>query len=305
MIPIENETAKKILVVGELVADLISTEDIASLATPHLFVTSQGGSAANVCANLKWMGIDATLIASVGADGLGTYLINELKAIGLSTQHISCLQKHQTSVIFVGKNNATPDFIAYRNADKFIQPLEDTLISDCAILHTTAFALSKQPARSQILKAIKKVYKANGLLSVDWNFASPIWEDDDGMEVFELINTKSTLLKISMDDLHRFTGKQLSIAEAISWLNRLQMKVICLTCGKQGVWFKTDDSSWTHKPALTAKAAIGVTGAGDAFWAGFLAQILKRDSIESSIDHALFIARQKVELPYPLYKQPM
>lgn len=299
----ENETAKKILVVGELVADLISTEDIASLATPNLFMISQGGSAANVCANLKWMGVDATLIASVGADGLGTYLIDELAAVGLSTQHISCLPKHQTSVIVVGKNNATPDFIAYRSADKFIQPLEDTLISDCAILHTTGFALSKQPARSQILKAIKKMHKANGLLSVDWNFASPIWEDDDGMEVFELINTKRTLLKISMDDLHRFTGKQLSTAEAISWLNRLQMKVICLTCGKQGVWFKTDDSSWTHKPALNAKAATGVTGAGDAFWAGFLAQILQRDSIESSIDHALLIAKQKVEQPYPLYKQ--
>lgn len=301
----ENETARKILVVGELVADLISTEDIASLATPHLFVISQGGSAANVCANLKWMGIDATLVASVGADGLGKYLIDELRAIGLSTQHIGCLQKHQTSVIVVGKNNATPDFIAYRSADKFIQLLDDALISDCGILHTTAFALSKQPARSQILKAIKKVHKTNSLLSIDWNFASPIWEDDDGMEIFELINTKSTLLKISMDDLHRFTGKQLSTAEAMSWLNRLQMKVICLTCGKQGVWFKTDDSSWTHKPALNAKSATGVTGAGDAFWAGFLAQILQKDSIESSIDHALLIAKQKVEQPYPLYRLPI
>ncbi|RZK89523.1 MAG: hypothetical protein EOO98_10380 [Pedobacter sp.] len=77
----ENLSKKKVLVIGELLADLISEKDIESLAFSSGFVMSQGGSSANLCANLKWMNIDAELIGSVGDDGLGTYLINEIKEV--------------------------------------------------------------------------------------------------------------------------------------------------------------------------------------------------------------------------------
>lgn len=301
-IGMEKLSDEKILVVGELLVDFISRENIESLANSENFVVSQGGSAANLCANLNWLGANTSFIGSVGADNLGAYLISELGVSGLNTTHITQVAKHRTSIIVVGKNTSTPDFIAYRDADMQIKPLDDSLLAGCQILHTTAFALSKQPARSEILKAVKKVVKLGGHLSVDWNFASPIWGDDDGVEVFEQINKENTLLKISMDDLERFTGKKLSRGEATSWLNRLKTKVICLTCGKDGVWFKTNDTNWQHKPALTPKVTLGVTGAGDAFWAGFLSQLLKKQTINQCIDYALMTAKQKIEQPYPLYK---
>ncbi|MFC1223967.1 carbohydrate kinase family protein [Pedobacter sp. BG31] len=291
-----------VLVVGELLADIISEGNIESLASPSRFLVSQGGSSANLCANLKWLGVDAELIATVGNDNLGTYLIRELKSVGIADTYISRTSDEKTSIVLVGKNPGTPDFIAYRSADMIIKRMDENIIAACGILHTTAFALSKEPARSNILHAFEKAYQLGKYLSVDWNYAPSIWNGDDGQDIFSMLSKLNILLKISTDDLERFTGRQLDMEQSMQWLNHFNAKVICLTCGKDGVWFKAQNHQWQYKPALRVESVIGVTGAGDAFWAGFLTYFIQGKSIEESMDNALLIARQKIEKPHPLYK---
>jgi len=298
----ENLSKKKVLVIGELLADLISEKDIESLAFSSGFVMSQGGSSANLCANLKWMNIDAELIGSVGDDGLGTYLINEIKEVGLSDKYLTRLPNYQTSLVLVGKSKNTPDFIAYRGADLQIKKIEDNLINEAELLHTTAFALSKDPAKSNILNAFSKAYKMGKYLSIDWNYAPSIWNEDNGVTVFNQICRFKPLIKISLDDIERFTGRKLTIEESMQELNHIDARVICLTCGKDGVWFKKENQAWFHKLALPVNKVVNVTGAGDAFWAGFLAHFINKKSIEDCIENALTTARQKIEKSEPLYK---
>ncbi|WP_293742641.1 carbohydrate kinase family protein [uncultured Pedobacter sp.] len=293
----------KVLVVGELLADIISEFNIESLASPSRFLVSQGGSSANLCANLKWLGVDAELIATVGNDNLGTYLIRELKSVGIADTYISRTSDEKTSIVLVGKNSGTPDFIAYRSADMIIKRMDENIIEACGILHTTAFALSKEPARSNILHAFEKAYQLGKYLSVDWNYAPSIWQEDDGKDVFKKLMKMNPLLKISVDDLERFTGESLNIEEAVKWLDNLNAQIICLTCGKDGVWFKTKNQAWQHKPALPVNSVIGVTGAGDAFWSGFLSAFVHEKSIDECISQALEVAKLKIEKPYPLYKK--
>lgn len=293
----------KVLVIGELLADIISEFNIESLASPSRFLVSQGGSSANLCANLKWLGVDAELIATVGNDNLGTYLIRELKSVGIADTYISRTSDEKTSIVLVGKNSGTPDFIAYRSADMIIKRMDENIIEACGILHTTAFALSKEPARSNILHAFEKAYQLGKYLSVDWNYAPSIWQEDDGKDVFKKLMKMNPLLKISVDDLERFTGESLNIEEAVKWLDNLNAQIICLTCGKDGVWFKTKNQAWQHKPALPVNSVIGVTGAGDAFWSGFLLAFVHEKSIDECISQALEVAKLKIEKPYPLYKK--
>ncbi|MCZ4222397.1 carbohydrate kinase family protein [Pedobacter rhodius] len=299
----DNISGEKVLVVGELLADIISEKDIASLQFPSSFMINQGGSSANLCANLKWQGIDAALVATVGNDNLGAFLINELKTVGLSDNYISRSANRQTSIVLVGKNVDTPDFIPYRCADMAIKRVEDAVLQSCGIIHTTAFALSKEPARGNILNAFTKAAQLGKFLSIDWNFAPSIWHEDDGKAVFKQICRLNPLLKISVDDLERFLGEHLSIEACIQWLDKLNVKAICLTCGKDGVWFKGQDQSWSYKPALEVASVVGVTGAGDAFWSGFLAHFIKGKPLEACVDNALEVARCKIEKPYPLYKK--
>ncbi|KQS32446.1 carbohydrate kinase family protein [Pedobacter sp. Leaf194] len=295
-------SAKKVLVVGELLVDLISEQNIESLAFSSNFSTNQGGSSANLCANLKWLGIDTELIATVGNDNLGAFLINELKTAGLSDTYINRSADRQTSVILVAKSELTPDFIPYRSADLAIKRIEDSAINSSGIIHTTAFALSKEPARSNILCAFSKACALSKYISVDWNFAPAIWQEDDGKDVFKKLMKMNPLLKISVDDLERFTGESLTIERALEWLGKLTAQVICLTCGKDGVWFKAKNEQWKHKPALSVTSVVGVTGAGDAFWSGFLSAFINNIPVDECITKGLEIAKVKIEKPFPLYK---
>lgn len=298
----ENVSEKRILVVGELLVDIISDNNIASLASPTQFSSNQGGSSANLCANLRWLGINSELVATVGDDNLGTFLINELKSAGVDYKHINRSSNRKTSIVLVGKNEQTPDFIPYRNADLAIKRIDDSLLEPATIIHTTAFALSKEPARSNILNALKKAKQMGKFISVDWNFAPSIWQEDDGKDVFKKLLKLNPLLKISVDDLERFNGESLTIEQSIALLDDLNAHIICLTCGKNGVWYKEKNHNWKHKSALPVSAVAGVTGAGDAFWAGFLSAFLNEKSTEDSINEALNTAKLKIEKASALYK---
>jgi len=302
MNPATNMAEEKVLVVGELLVDMISVENIESLASAAQYMPYQGGSSANLCANLKWLGVDAELVATVGDDNLGTFLMNELKSIGLSDTYINRAVHRQTSIVLVAKNEDTPDFIPFRSADSAIRRIEDSAINACSIIHTTAFALSKEPARSNIMCAFTKARASGKSISIDWNFAPSIWQEDDGQAIFKKIIELKPLLKISLDDLERFTGEMLSIEEAINWLDRLNTQVTCLTCGRDGVWFKEQGQEWQHKPAIQVSTVIGVTGAGDAFWSGFLATFIQHKPIGDCVARALEVAKLKIEKPFPLYK---
>ncbi|MDQ1142450.1 carbohydrate kinase family protein [Pedobacter agri] len=303
MVSENNVSGKKILVVGELLVDIISDENIESLAVASQFSTIQGGSSANLCANLKWLGVEADLVATVGEDNLGIFLINELKAIGLSDRYIHQAPHRQTSVVLVAKNNHRPDFIPYRSADFAIRRVADELIEAADIVHTTAFALSREPARRNIMTALAKAYQMGKSISVDWNFAPSIWQDDDGKEVLKKILKLNPLLKVSVDDLERFVGQSFSVEESVAWLDRLDAAAICLTCGKHGVWYKSNKLSWKYKNAIPVETVRGVTGAGDAFWSGFLSAFILEKPMDECINKGLEVARLKIEKPYPLYKK--
>jgi len=297
-----NVSEKRVLVIGELLVDLISDNNIESLAFAAKFSTNQGGSAANLCINLKWLGVNSELVATVGDDNLGKFLINELTSAGVAETYIHRCINRQTSIVLVGKNEQTPDFVPYRNADLAIKRIDDSVIESAAIVHTTAFALSKEPARTNILNALTRAKQAGKFISIDWNFAPSIWQDDDGKDVFKKLLKLNPLLKISVDDLERFTAEPLTIEQSIAWLDDLSTQIICLTCGKHGVWYKEKNHSWKHKSAIPVSTVAGVTGAGDAFWAGFLSAFVNEKSTEESISEALRTAKLKIEKTSALYK---
>lgn len=257
-----------VLAIGELVVDMISDEYVPTLSSAKSFQMLAGGSPANVCANLRWMGLQTTLISCVGNDGLGDFMLKEIEYSGLDDKFVS-RSSAPTSMIMVGRSRGTPDFIAYRGADADIHAIEPSLIERARLVHTTAFALSKNPAQQHILHALASACRQDKIISIDWNFAPSLW-GTDGQNVFDTVIKMNPLLKISLDDASRFAGKVLSIAEAKEILLPLNARATCLTCGKEGIWYKEKDQlSWQYQPAAYTQNVKDTTGAGDAFWSGF------------------------------------
>ncbi|HVF80505.1 MAG TPA: PfkB family carbohydrate kinase [Flavisolibacter sp.] len=119
----------------------------------------------------------------VGNDGIGKMLRQSVKASGLLASLIQISPTHPTSIVLVSRSQSSPDFTVYRGADSQLEVIEQSLIS-AAIVHTTAFALSKKPAQTTFLTALQTPYALGKTISVDWNFAPSVWRGDDGWEIF-------------------------------------------------------------------------------------------------------------------------
>ena len=77
------------------------------------------------------------------------------------------------------KSREVSQFEAYRSADAQLHAnqLPEGLLTDVKLFHTTAFALSREPARGTILEAAGRVIDGGGRLSIDLNYADKIWPE--------------------------------------------------------------------------------------------------------------------------------
>lgn len=237
----------------------------------------------------------------MGNDGIGRFLLEIIKQSGLDEQYIQISTSEPSSIVLVTKSRGTPDFIAYRHADACISFIDEKLLEQCAVIHSTAFALSKQPAQSSILNAMERANSTGKIISIDWNFAQQIWGADKGTNVFQRVMQMKPLLKVSVDDTERFVGKKMNIKECRNWLDNYNAKAICLTCGKEGVWYKEKQLPWQFLEAVPIDTVIDVTGAGDAFWAGFLIEYMNANKIEPCVKNGLAVAAMKIKKMGPLF----
>ncbi len=292
-----------VLALGEVLVDLLSEEFVADLSQARTFRMHAGGSPANLCANLNWLGANTAIVSGVGQDKIGDFVLNALQSNRVDTRYVERVPQQPTSMVVVGRSKDTPDFIAYRGADYHIGPVDQSLISSSRIVHTTAFALSREPARRNILEAFKYAFHQNKITSVDWNFAPSLWTES-GNDVWSTLLETRPLLKISHDDISRFYGNALTIDDARLNLDKISSRAICLTCGKDGVWYRGDASgSWIHHTATPVLEVKDTTGAGDAFWSGFLFEFNNGRNGEECVKKGLAIAAQKIQKVGPLYAE--
>jgi len=287
-----------IISIGEVLIDFIGHEVNTSINRTKDYHRFLGGSPTNVAVNASRLGLNAVLVASCGQDGLGDYVIRKLKANQVNTDHIGKSETVPTSVIFVSKSTETPDFIPYRQADCeiFESQLPDAVISSAKIFHTTCFALSKNPARQTILNRAQKA-KALGLqLSIDINFSERIWPDrEEAKSVLQQYLANDPLVKLSEDDCYRLFAAVKSEEYIFDYFHGLGASTICLTKGKNGVVVSDRNQGLFFQKAIPIEEVKDTTGAGDAFWTGFLYAQLHQKSLEETITVAQKLAAIKLQ----------
>lgn len=269
-----------IICIGEVLIDFIGHEINASINRTKDYHRFLGGSPTNVAVNASRIGLKPLLVASCGNDGLGDYIVRKLKSNKIDVSSIKRIEAEPTSIILVSKSTETPDFITYRNADFNItlNQLPDNVLEKGKIFHTTCFALSKNPARETILNRAKKAKELGLKLSIDINFSEKIWPDrEEAKEILKEYLSNDPLVKLSEDDCYRLFDEVKSEEFIFDYFHSLGASTICLTKGKSGVVVSDVNKGIFIQKAIYIDEVKDTTGAGDAFWTGFLyAQIYKK-----------------------------
>ncbi|MGF1556116.1 carbohydrate kinase family protein [Paucihalobacter sp.] len=287
-----------ILCVGEVLIDFIGHQSEVLINETRDYHRYLGGSPTNVALNSARLGLKAAMVATVGKDGFGEYVFNRLFEAGVNTNHIKIIKHKPSSVIFVSRSKTTPDFIPYREADAEI--LEDQITTDVlkqtTIFHTTCFALSKDPAQATILKKAEEGFQLGCKLSIDVNYSGKIWNSrEEALRIITLYCKFNPLIKISQDDINRLFDKSLTHDEIFDFFHDLGVDIVCLTLGPKGVKLSQKDHKIIELPAIKIEKVMDATGAGDAFWSGFLFAYINKKSMKNCLEIALKLAALKLQ----------
>ncbi len=273
-------TKYDILSVGELLIDFISEDYIENFSKASSFRQFQGGSPANMCLNMHLLGNNTKLVCSIGSDAMGKFLYQKVSNYGINCDDVAIIPNTPSTLILVTRSRTTPDFEAYRTADCQISMEQLADAKNSRIFHTTCFALSKKPAQTNIMKAAQIAAENGVQLSIDANYAQKIWNDrQEAQTIVKTYCSYGAIVKVSDVDWSRlYPNVPFEKTKVAAHFLSLGAREVCVTLGEEGSY--VNDGTAEYTIGIVPINVVDTTGAGDAFWSGYLTAWLDEKSLK-------------------------
>ena len=268
--------ALDVLAVGEALVDFISHEFRISLRTAEQFSRYLGGEPANVAVYVAKLGGRSAALCKVGADYFGEFVEDQLGRHGVSTEGLHRAPDAATTSAFVTRTVNVPDFQVNRGADALlsIREVPDELVERARAVHTSAFALSRDPQRLAVRRAMRLGHRLGKVVSLDPNYDPRVWPDrEEAWEVLAEVLPYVTVVKPSLEDAKRLFDPNMdddALEEAcLDAFHDLGADVVIMT--RSGGAVTVSDGSSVERIGPLPKVDVrSVTGARDAFWSALL-----------------------------------
>jgi sucrose-phosphate synthase len=265
-----------VLTVGEAVVDFISHEQVNSLRSAREFTRYLGGQPANVAVYVAKLVGRSAMLGKIGTEVFGDFVEDELQHHGVSTEALYRTSAAPSTSVFVTRTVTVPDFQVNRGADSLldIRDVPEELIERARAIHTSCFALSREPERSAIRRALRLAARHGKIVSLDPNYEQRVWPDkEEAWEVLAEIMPSVTIVKPSLEDARRLFDFNLEDdeleARCLREFHDLGAKVVIVTRSGGNVTVSDGSSVETVGPLPMVKVE-NVTGGRDAFWSALL-----------------------------------
>ena len=272
----------KALCIGELLIDFVSTTPDVTLAEAPGFVKAPGGAPANVAVGLAKLGIDAGFIGKVGADAFGDFLRETLEQNSVDTSYLVSGETSRTTLAFVAtRSDGMKDITFYRHpgADIQLSPdeIDTSYVQSAELFHYGSVSLSHSPSREATFQTIQSAKASGAMLSYDPNLRLMLWDNaNDAKHWIWEVMPYADVVKISEEEWEFVTGD----AELTSGIERilgLGVKLLVVTLGERGCYY-TNGTAEGYVDGF-AVDVVDTLGAGDAFVAAMLMQLMKHEDI--------------------------
>ncbi len=271
------------LIAGEALIDMVATLDGAYRPVP-------GGAPFNFARALALQGVRPRYANPFSRDAFGGLLKSTLEASG--AVHAGRMSSRPTSLALVSTDErGHPHYSFYRDgvADRDVDAaaLIDLGTGQISAFHTGALALV--PPDDRVVFAAAEHFRAHNVLcTLDVNMrpqvAATLGIDPASYveAALQMIGC-ADIVKVSDEDLHHLGFDGAPQQSAGSLLER-GPKLVVLTLGSSGAWGITATEQ-IHQAAPKVKI-IDTVGAGDSFFAGFIAYLQHHDRLIEVREHA-------------------
>ena len=266
------------IALGELLIDFVSLDRDRPLSALPRFVGAAGGSAANVAVGLARQGVTAGFIGLVGEDPFGQFLRETMETEGVEVSHLRVHPTARTTLAFLAtRSDGRKDISFYRHpgADMMLsrQDVEAGYVREARLFHFGAVSLSRSPAREATLFAARSAHEAGLLVSYDPNWRPTLWDDpEEARRVIWEAMPCADVVHCAEEEWEFVTGTEELEAGAHRILSE-GPDLVAVTQGPGGCYL--DNGSVRGQIAGFTVEVTDATGAGDAFVAAMLAQLLR------------------------------
>lgn len=284
-----------IVSLGELLIDF--TESGVSPAGQRLFEQNAGGAVANLVAAASQCGAKTALLAKVGADMHGRFLKQALVDSGVDVSGVIESDDVFTTLAFVAlaaNGERTFSFARKPGADTCYRAdeLPRDVLEHTKVFHTGSLSLTAEPVRSATYEAIDLAKRSGAVITYDPNYRASLWNGkDEAVRFMRSLIATADIMKVSDEELPLLTGETEPEAAA-DVLADQGVRIVAVTLGKDGAYVRVGKDG-RYVPGFRVKA-VDTTGAGDAFFGGFLSRFiasgksLKEVSLDDGADFARF-----------------
>ncbi|NTC17159.1 carbohydrate kinase family protein [Agrobacterium tumefaciens] len=276
----------RILIIGDIMLDVIvkpSGPIVLGSDRQARIETHAGGSAANQAAWVAHFGGDVTFVAKVGRNDVASHQATFVKS-GV-TPILAVDESADTGVLITlvdpdGQRSFLTDRAANQNLD--VGDLPDSILDQVAILHLSGYSFFSTRSRAAVSDIVRRAKAKGVLITVDPGSAGFLAEGNC-VEFFEWTKDASVCFPNS-DEARVLAGSEqpdvqrrvLNDHYPLVIIKRGELGAEACVAGKVLV-----------KLSAPKVEVVDTTGAGDAFLAGFLTALSKKQSLETALSAAI------------------
>ena len=278
---------KHVLTLGEGLGVIRTAETLATAA--HLGA-GVGGAELNVAMGLARLGTGVTWLGRVGADGLGRRVVRELRAEGVNV--IAPVVARPTGLLLKERDALGRTVITYHRSGSAGSTLNAADLgavdwSQFGVLHVTGItpALSDRAA-SAVTEAVRRAQNAGLTISFDVNHRSRLWSAEEATPVYRELAARSDVLFAGLDEAALLVGDPTSDPwDTVKALAALGPSTVVLKLGDRGALARS--ATGRARASAVRVEVVDTVGAGDAFVAGYLAELIRDRSLTERLETAV------------------
>jgi sugar/nucleoside kinase (ribokinase family) len=278
-----------VICLGILIADLFGSPmdtlpAAGELALIDRYLLSAGGCASNAAAALGRLGRSPRVLGKVGNDLLGSFVVQDLRRLGVETSFVKKTSAHPTSYTFI--LNVRGDDRRYihcggANLDFSLADVDNAAFDGARAVYVGGYLAMPAFRPEHLVQLFRKAKRQGLLTALDVVIPvghRPSLEDIRGAlpytDVFLPNNDEALVLTGRSDPLEQ--------VRVLSGLN--PDCTVVITQGREGALAKQGDK--ILRMGIFKVDSIDESGCGDAFSAGFLVGMLENWPLEESLRFA-------------------
>ncbi|MDX2822014.1 sugar kinase [Streptomyces ipomoeae] len=279
-----------LVTVGEALA-VLAAPDTGPLTVGSGLRLGLAGAESNVAVGVSRLGGSATWIGRVSDDALGDLILRELRAEGVTT--VAVRDPAPTSLLLRERRTATHSRTRYYRTHTAgsrlsTDDIPEELVAGAAVLHITGItpALGEGPSRA-VTRAVDIAVDAGVPVSLDINFRSLLWNEADAGRTLLPLLRRSDVVFAGPHEGRLMVPDADGPEELAKGICDLGPAGAVIKLGAEGAYALLDGREY-RQPAVPVTVQDSV-GAGDAFAAGYLAELLAGEPPERRLRTAALL----------------